>query len=59
MLESQKLTLRASEIRARLSEIAALPDDGVTAEIRTEADRLGTEYRDTETRMRAALNRRG
>ena len=55
MLESQKLTLRASEIRARLSEIAALPDDGVTAEIRTEADRLGTEYRNTETRMRAAL----
>ena len=55
MLESQKLTLRASEIRARLSEIAALPDDGVTAEIRTEADRLGTEYRDTETRLRSAL----
>ena len=55
MVESQKLTLRASEIRARLSEIAALPDDGLTDEIRSEADRLGTEYRDTETRLRAAM----
>ena len=55
MVESQKLTLRASEIRARLSEIAALPDDGMTDEIRSEADRLGTEYRDTETRLRAAM----
>ena len=55
MLESKKLTLRASEIRTRLSEIAALPDDGMTDEIRSEADRLGTEYRDTETRMRSAL----
>ena len=55
MLQSQTLTIRASEIRTRLSEIAALPDDGMTDEIRTEADRLGTEYRDTETRLRSAL----
>ena len=55
MLQSQTLTIRASEIRTRLSEIAALPDDGMTDEIRTEADKLGTEYRDTETRLRSAL----
>ena len=55
MVESQKLTLRASEIRARLSEIAGLPDDGVTAEIRTETDTLTTEYQNVETRLRAAM----
>ena len=55
MVESQKLTLRASEIRTRLSEIAGLPDDGVTAEIRTETDTLTTEYQNVETRLRAAM----
>ena len=55
MQESQKLTLRASEIRTRLAEIAALPDDGVTDEIRTETDTLTTEYRSTETKLRAAI----
>ena len=55
MVESQKLTLRASEIRTRLSEIAGLPDDGLTDEIRTETDTLTTEYQNVETRLRAAL----
>ena len=56
MVESQKLTLRASEIRARLSEIAGLPDDdALTAEIRTETDTLTTEYQNVETRLRAAM----
>lgn len=55
MQDSQKHQIRASEIRTRLAEIAALPDDGMTDEIRSEADRLGTEYRDTETRLRAAI----
>ena len=55
MVESQKLTLRASEIRTRLSEIAGLPDDGLTDEIRTETDTLTTEYQNVETRLRAAM----
>ena len=47
MLESKKLTLRASEIRTRLSEIAALPDDGMNDEIRTESGHSSrTEYRE-------------
>ena len=55
MTESQKHQIRASEIRTRLATIAGLPDDGMTAEIRTEADTLTTEYRDVETRHRASL----
>ena len=55
MTTAQKLQLRASEIRARLSEIAGLPDDGMTDEIRSEAEKLTTEYRDVEVRNRAAI----
>lgn len=55
MTEAQRLTIRTSEIRQRLNEIAVLPDDGMTDEIRQESDRLGTEYRDVETRLRAAI----
>ena len=55
MKDSQKLQIRASEIRSRLAEIAGLTDDAVTAEIRTESDALGGEYQSVETRMRAAL----
>ena len=55
MTTSQKLQLRASEIRTRLAEIAGLADDALTDEIRSESDKLTTEYRDTETRHRAAL----
>ena len=55
MTTAQKLQLRASEIRARLSEIATMPDDGMTDEIRTETDKLTGEYRDVELRNRAAI----
>ena len=55
MKDSQKLQIRASEIRTRLAEIAVMPDDALTAEIRTESDALGGEYGNVETRMRAAL----
>lgn len=55
MTNSQKLQLRASEIRTRLTEIAGLEGDALTDEIRGECDTLTTEYRDVETRMRAAI----
>ena len=55
MTTSQKLQLRASEIRTRLAEIAGLEDGAVTDEIRSESDKLTTEYRSVETQHRAAL----
>ena len=55
MTNVQKLTIRSSEIRARLNEISGMSDDGMTDEIRAESDRLTTEYADTETRLRAAI----
>ena len=55
MKTSQKLELRASEIRQRLNEIAGLEGEAMTDEIRTESDRLGAEYPDVETRRRAAI----
>ena len=55
MTESQRLTVRASEIRQRLNEIAGLEGDALTDEIRAEGDKLNTEYRDVETKLRAAV----
>ena len=55
MTPSQKITLRLSEVRSRLNEIAGIEGDDFTAEIRTEADSLQGEYRDLETRHRAAV----
>ncbi len=55
MTTAQKLTIRASEIRQRLNEIAGLEGDALTDEIRAESDGLTTEYRDTETKLRAAI----
>ena len=55
MTLTQKLTLRCSEIRQRLNEVAGLEGDALTAEIRSESDALGTEYRETETKLRAAI----
>ena len=55
MTNAQKLTIRASEIRQRLNEIAGLEGDALTDEIRQESDTLTTEYRDTETKLRAAI----
>ena len=52
MLQSQKLALRASEIRARLN---ALGGEELTDETRSELDTLTGEYRDVESKIRAAL----
>ena len=54
MTKSQKLTVRASEIRQRLNEIAGLEGDALTDEARAEEATLSTEFRDTETKLRAA-----
>ena len=48
----QKLTVRASEIRQKLNEYAAV--ETLTDEQRADSDKLGTEYRDVETKLRAA-----
>ena len=53
MLASQKLELRASEIREKLNELSGV--ETLTDEQRTEADTLTGEYRDVETRRRAAI----
>ncbi len=53
MTNSQKLELRASEIRQRLNEIAGMDD--LTDEIRGESDKLTEEYASVETKRRAAL----
>ena len=55
MTNAQKLEVRASEIRQRLNEISGLEGDKLTDEIRTESDTLQNEYRDTETKRRAAI----
>ena len=55
MTNTQKLTVRASEIRQRLNEIAGLEGDALTDETRAEETKLQTEYRDTETKLRAAI----
>ena len=55
MTESQRHQIRASEIRQRLNEIAALEQDAVTEEIRTETDGLTAELRTVETQYRAAV----
>ena len=53
MLNSQRLTIRSSEIRARLNELSGL--DNLSDEQRSELDTLTTEYRDIEAQRRAAL----
>ena len=55
MTAAQKLAIRLSEIRQRLNEIAGLDDDGMTDEVRAEADKLTAEYRTKETQHRAAI----
>ncbi len=55
MTTSQRLAVRLSEIRQRLNEIAGLEGDAFTDEIRQEADKLQTEFRDKETQYRAAV----
>ena len=55
MTNAQTHALRCSEIRQRLNEISGMEGDAFTDEIRSESDTLSTEYRDTETKYRAAL----
>ena len=55
MTKTQKIALRLSEVRQRLNAIAGIEGDDFTDEIRNEADALGTEYGDLETRHRAAM----
>ena len=55
MTNAQRLVLRASEIRQRLNEISGLEGDDFTDEVRAESDTLQNEYRDAETRRRAAI----
>lgn len=54
MTEYQTLQLRLSEIRQRLNELSAIETE-LNDEQRAEVDRLTTEFRDKETRARAAL----
>ena len=55
MTTAMKLAVRLSEIRQRLNEIAGLDDDGMTDEVRAEADKLATEFKNAETQHRSAL----
>lgn len=55
MTQKTKLELRASEIRSRLAEIAALDGDAFTDEVRTEAGSLHNEMRDVEVRLQSAI----
>ncbi|MYG37395.1 MAG: hypothetical protein F4205_18140 [Gemmatimonadetes bacterium] len=53
MTASQKLEIRASEIREKLNELSGA--ESLTDEQRSEIDALTTEYRDTESKRRAAI----
>ena len=55
MTTLQKLQIQASKQRERLNAISLLEGDAMTPEVRSEADTLGTEYADTEVKLRAAL----
>ena len=55
MTNTQKITLRLSEVRSRLNEISGLEGDVFTPEIRAESEALTNEYGDLEVRHRAAI----
>ena len=55
MTTLQKIRLRLSKVRQRLNEISGLEGEAFTAEIRSEAGTLQTEYSDLETRQQAAI----
>ena len=59
MTTVQKLTVRLSEVRERLNEIAGLEGDDFTDEIRSESETLQTEYKDLEVRYRSAVIAQG
>ena len=53
MTTAQKLAIRLSEIRSKLNELSGL--ESLTAEQRSEVDKLTDEYADAETRHRASI----
>ena len=55
MTNLQKITLRLSEVRTRLNEISVLEGEALTEKITAESDTLQTEYKELETRNRAAI----
>ena len=55
MTTTQKIALRLSEVRTRLNEVSGLEGDAFTPEIRAESEKLQGEYKDLETRHRAAI----
>lgn len=55
MTPAQKITLRLSQVRKRLNEIAGLEGDDFTDEIRSETETLQNEYADLEVRHQAAI----
>ena len=55
MLDSQRMQLRISEIRSRLNEISGLEGEAFTEEVRQESDKLTQEFREAETKYRAAV----
>ena len=55
MKNTQKITLRLSEVRQRLNAIAGLEGDAFTDEIRTESEKLQREYGDLETRQSSTI----
>ena len=55
MTNAQKIQIRLSEVKERLNEVSGLEGDAFTSEIRTESETLRTEYRDLESRHRAAI----
>ena len=55
MKNAVKVAVRMSEVRQRLNEIAGLEGDDLTDEVRSEAEKLHTEYGDLEVRSRAAI----
>ena len=59
MTNSQRLSVRLSEIRQRLNEVAGLEGDAFTDEIRQESDKLQTEFTAKETQYRAAVTAEG
>ena len=55
MTNLQKITLRISEVRTRLNEIAGLEGKALTEKISAESETLQVEYKELETRNRAAI----
>ena len=55
MTPKQRIELRLSEVRTRLNVISGIEGEEFTDEVRNEADSLQSEYRDLETRHRAAI----